>query len=57
MLVSQCAISDNIPAVSIVAGHLRKIDFSIFSKADTSEPAANGSEAPEQKAAGEPVPY
>ena len=32
-----------IPAVSIVAGHLRKIDFSIFSKADSPEPAANGS--------------
>jgi single-strand DNA-binding protein len=38
-----------IPAVSIVAGHLRKIDFSIFSKADTAEAAANSSEAPEQQ--------
>jgi single-strand DNA-binding protein len=35
-----------IPVVSIVAGHLRKIDFSIFAKADAPEPAASGSEAP-----------
>jgi single-strand DNA-binding protein len=46
-----------IPVVSIVAGHLRKIDFSIFSKADTPEPAENGSDAPGQQAAEEPVPY
>ena len=46
-----------IPAVSIVAGHLRKIDFSIFSKADTPEPAANGSDAPDQQAVEEPVSY
>jgi len=46
-----------IPAVSIVAGHLRKIDFSIFSKADTPEPAANGADASEQQAAEEPIPY
>jgi len=32
-----------IPAVSIAAGHLRKTDFSIFSKADTPEAATNGS--------------
>jgi len=46
-----------IPAVSIVAGHLRKIDFSIFAKADEPVPAASGSDAPEQQADEEPVPY
>ena len=43
-----------IPAVSIVAGHLRKIDFSIFAKTDAPEAAANGSDAPEQDQAEEP---
>jgi hypothetical protein len=46
-----------IPTVSIVGGHLRKIDFSIFSKADTPEPSAKGSGAPEQQIAEETVPY
>jgi single-strand DNA-binding protein len=45
-----------IPTVSIVAGHLRKIDYSIFSKADGPEPAANGSDAREQQPVEEPEP-
>jgi len=46
-----------IPAVSIVASHLRKIDFSIFSKTDAPDPAANGSNAPEQQPSEEPIPF
>jgi single-strand DNA-binding protein len=45
-----------IPAISIVAGHLRKIDFSIFTKADAADPAADGSDARDQQPAEEQVP-